>query len=243
MTISDDDHFAEVRDLIANESPATDDGPAIVGQTQRLCRAAARRLPAMGVGVSLISETGNQVTFAASDPWSEHIEELQFTLGEGPCLDAYHSRRPVLIPDLAEAATARWPGYAPEVRDHGVRAVFAFPLQIGAARLGALDVYRDSAGALSDTALTMAFTFAEVAMGALLDAQHRVGAIESVQQDAVDTRFEVYQAQGMVVVQLGVDLAEAMARLRAHAYAHNQRLGDVADDVVAGRLSLDPDPT
>ena len=85
----------------------------------------------------------------------------------------------------------------------------------------------------------MAFAFAEVAMGALLDAQD--GSVNSFQQEAAGSRFELYQAQGMVMVQLGVDLAEAMARLRAYAYAQDRRLADVADDVVEGKLIFGPD--
>ena len=143
MTSTNDAQLAEVRALVAGESPQTGDNPGVTGWMQRLCRAASRSLPAIGVGVSLMSETGNHVAYAASGPTCERFEELQFTMGEGPCMDAYASRKPVLTSDLAEVA-GRWPGYATAVQDHGVRAVFAFPLQIGAARLGALDVYRDA---------------------------------------------------------------------------------------------------
>jgi hypothetical protein len=73
---------------------------------------------------------------------SEQVEELQFTVGEGPCIEAFSRRRPVLLPELDVAALARWPAYIPFVHALGVRAIFAFPLQIGAARLGALDVFR-----------------------------------------------------------------------------------------------------
>ena len=96
-------------------------------------------------------------------------------MGEGPCLAAFASRRPVLVPNLSEAATTTWPGYGPAAHDHGVRAVFAFPLQVGAARLGALDVYRDQPGALSAWALSRALTYADVAMQTVLDAQEAVG--------------------------------------------------------------------
>ena len=60
---------------------------------------------------------------------------------------------------------------------------------------------------------------------------------------AVTSRSELFQAQGMVMIQLGVSLAAAMSRLRAHAFAHDRRLADVARDVVARRLKLEPDRT
>ena len=84
--------LVQVRALVEDESPAVDDKPAVVGRMQRLCRAAARALPATGVGISLIAETGTQATVAASGETTEQIEELQFALGEGPCLDAYATR-------------------------------------------------------------------------------------------------------------------------------------------------------
>ena len=242
VTSSNDVNTAAVRSLIASEDPLPDDGLAMTGWMQRLCRAAARTLPAMGAGVSLMSGTGSPVAFVASGPRCEQLEELQFTLGEGPCMDAYGSRKPVLTSDLAEAGS-RWPGYAPAVSAHGVQAVFALPLQIGAACLGAMDIYRSSAGALTSSELAVAFAFTEVAMGALLDAQDGSAdgfQVDSFQREAASNRFEVYQAQGMVTVQLGVNLAEAMARLRAYAYAEDCRLADVADAVIEGKLVFDP---
>jgi GAF domain-containing protein len=232
--------LTQVRVLVEDESRADDDKPAAVGRMQRLCRAAARALPATGVGISLIAETGTQVTVAASGETTEQIEELQFALGEGPCLDAYATRRPVLNSDLL-AAGGRWPGYVRAVQEHGVRAVFAFPLQVGAARMGAMDVYRDEAGGLSQEALAQAFTFAEVATSDLLDSQVEPGDADEILRDAVDNRYELFQAQGMAMVQLRVSLAEAMIRIRAHAYAQDQRLTDVASDIVAGRLVLEAD--
>ena len=109
-------------------------------------------------------------------------------------------------------------------------------------RLGALDVYRDRVGLLPPPVMTQALTYAEVATTSLLDAQARSGE-ESPPglDDALSGRLELYQAQGMVMVQLGVDLSEAMVRLRAYAFSHNRPLSDVADDIVARRLTLEGD--
>lgn len=235
------DHAHAVRSLLADEPARPDDGAAAVGHLQRLCRAARRDLPASGVGVSILSETGHLMTAAASSSTSAMIEELQFALGEGPCLAAFESRSPVLVPDLGEAATTTtWPVYAPAARSHGVQAVFAFPLQVGVARLGALDVYRDQPGTLSLWTLSRALTYAEVAVQTMLDAQQD-GEAAILLGDAEETRFEVYQAQGMVMVQLGVAADEALARIRAHAFVQDRRLVDVAEDIIARRLSLEPD--
>jgi hypothetical protein len=215
----------------------------VTGQLRAICRAAARALSASGVGLSVMATDGGHGMAAASDAATERIEELQFTFGEGPCVDAYTSSRPVLVPDLTADAMRRWPVYAPAIHDAGVRAVFAFPLQVGAVRLGALDVFRPSAGPLSRTELGQAFTFADRAVTILLDGQERATEDADGLDNAIDNRIELFQAQGMVMVQLGVSLGEALARIRAYAYAEDRRLGAVAADVVARRLRFDRDPT
>lgn len=235
--------ITRVQALIANESPPPDAAAGTAQWLQRLCRAAVRTLPASWVAVSLITDAGSTGTAAASDAAGELIEELQFTLGEGPCLEAFATRRPVLECDLTGERTTRWPGYSPAAYDLGVRAVFALPLQIGAARLGVLDVYRNQPGLLPSAALAQALTFAEIATMTLLDGQEGAGSDGTLAglDDALGSRFEVHHAQGMVMVQLGVGLGEAMTRLRAHAYAYDRRLGDVARDIVARRLRLEQD--
>ncbi|HET7385573.1 MAG TPA: GAF and ANTAR domain-containing protein [Nocardioidaceae bacterium] len=240
MTASDEGTAATLA-LISAERIAHDDKPAVVGWLQRLCRAAERALPATGVAITLMSDGHEPLTAVASSSASAAVEELQFTLGEGPCLDAHASRAPVLIADVSDGATVRWPAYAEAVGNHGVRAVFAFPMQVGAARMGVLDVYRDTRGPMSPEALAQALAFAEVALTALLDAQRSHDDAESVLEDAVDSRLEVYQAQGMVMVQLGVDIGEAMVRLRAYAYAHDRRIGELAREIVSGKLNLSND--
>lgn len=242
MTDSDDE-YAAVRQLIAREPPHREDRPEIGGWLQRLCRTAARSLPATGVGVSLMSQEGHQIRAAASDPVTDQIEELQFTLGEGPCIDSFASRRPVLAPDLVLAGKNKWLGYGPAAHDLGVRAVFAFPMQSGTARLGVLDVYRNTIGGLADHAEHQAASFAAVAFQGLVDAQGGAGPYDPVTglDTGFGTRLEVFQAQGMLTVQLGISLEEAMARLRAHAYADGRSVEAVAADVVARRVVLERD--
>ena len=235
------DQRARVEGLVAAEPTKTDDPQGTGGALRRLCRAAVKALPALGVGLSLMSEAGVRGVAAASDAASERIDELQFTLGEGPCMDAFTSRRPVLEPDLTTGGALRWPIYASAVRVEGVQAAFAFPLQVGAARLGVLDLYREQPGTLSAGDLAEALTFADVATTMLLDGQEEAppGAAAAGLAEALEYRFELYQAQGMVMVQLGVSLIEALVVLRAYAYSHDRNLADVARDVVTRGLRLD----
>jgi hypothetical protein len=143
---------------------------------------------------------------------------------------------------MGDAATTMWPRYAPVAHGLGAGAVSAFPLQAGVVTLGALSVYRAEPGALSTPALARALTYASVAMHMVLDA-HDDAVKTATRMIGVGNRFEVYQAQGIVMVQLGVGAAEAMSRMRAHAYARDRRLTDVAGDIVGRTLTLEPDNT
>jgi hypothetical protein len=237
------DDLFRVAALIAQQPTTPDQADGVVGMLQRLCGAAVQALSASGVGVSVMAADGIRGITAASDPTSERIEELQFILGEGPCIDAFATRRPVLVPDLADRAMNRWPVYAPAAHVDGVRAVFAFPLQVGAALLGVLDVFRAQPGSLTGEELRGALSFADVAVTTLLDSQENAepGASADGVNEAILSKSEVYQAQGMIMVQLGVTLGEALARMRAYAFAENRRLDQVASDVVARRLRFDQD--
>ena len=226
-----DDHGAPAAPLPGN----------LAARLRQICRDAARDLSASGVGLSVLAVNGVHGMAAASDPATERIEELQFTFGEGPCVDAHATNRPVLVPDLTDGAMGRWPAYAPTVHDAGVRAVFAFPLQVGATRLGVLDVFRTDAGGLSRQELGQALVYADRAVTALLDSQESATPERDGLDQALDHHAAMFQAQGMVMVQLGVSLSDAMVRMRALAYAENRHLNDIAADIVARRLRFDRD--
>ena len=180
----------------------------------------------------------------ATDAVSSLVEELQFRLGEGPCLDAFREDRPVIEPDLAHPATVRWTAFTPPALEAGVRSIFGFPLHIGAVRLGAIDLYCDHPGALSDEQYADALVVADVVARsvATMQADAAPGALSEELGSGQDFRLAVHQAAGMVSVQLGVSIDEAVLRLRAHAFAVDEPVSEVARRVVARQLRLD-DPT
>ncbi len=206
-----------------------------------LSAACLSALPVSGVGVALMTADGpSGVVLAATDERARQLEELQFALGEGPCVEASGSGRPVLQPDLAVAGPVRWPRFGAAVRDAGVQAVFAFPLRVGAVRVGVLDCYRDTPGSLSAPDLVEALAFADAATAVVLHLQsHDEHAARSDTLIApIDSRAEVHQATGMISIQLGITLTEALLRLRAHAYAADRTVSTIAADVVSRRLSF-----
>ena len=180
----------------------------------------------------------------ASDHVATELEELTFTLGEGPSVDALVDG-PVLVSDLADADCAvRWPAFTGAAMSAGVRALFSLPLRVGAVRLGVMDLYRDKPGALERSQLADALVLADTACALLLDGQRdgrKSGRYVPVRGRS--DHPQVHQATGMISVQLGVSIAVALTRLRAYAYAHERRLGDVAADVVARRLRFESDGT
>jgi hypothetical protein len=188
-----------------------------------------------------------------TDPVCERLSELQLTLGEGPCHDVLASAAPVLTADLGEAESGRrWPAFTPEALGYGAGAVFVFPLVVGAIRAGVMGLYRRSAGPLADGQLGDLLILADAATLLLLDAANGGTRpangdldgrrLDGQSPDLAMHRAEIDQATGMLTVQLGVPVAEAFARLRAYAYTEDRRLADVASDIVARRLRLDPDP-
>jgi len=171
---------------------------------------------------------------------SHLIEELQYTLGEGPCVDAYRQDKVVAEPDLANPVTRRWFAFSPPALDAGVRAVFGFPLRVGTVRLGALNVYREWPGPLSDDEHADALVLADLAARWVLEAQAGApsDAVAEELEIGADFHFVVHNAAGMVSVQEGISVTEALIRLRAFAFGSDRLLADVAQDVVGRRLQL-----
>jgi hypothetical protein len=211
-----------------------------VSLVDRVCIAAVSLLSLKGAGLSLMVDGELRGTAGVSEPGIAVVQELQLTLGEGPCVDAWMKRVPVFEANLADPAIVRWPAFAQAGVDAGVLAVFAFPLHLGAIRIGVLVLYRDHSGMLSADEMAYGLVLADMATHVLLaiqagapaDVLHEVFANESSHW------AEVHQATGMVSVQLGVSLDEAFVRLRAHAFAEGLPLRTVAREIVTRRYRL-----
>jgi hypothetical protein len=217
---------------------------------RRICEVCIAVLPVSRAAVTMMAGPDRQEPIFASDSIAAHLDEMQFRLGEGPCVEAFTERRPVLVPDLAEVADSRWPVFAAAARRTPVRAAFVLPLQAGAIGVGVLDLYRDEPGMLGHEELAGALRAADAVLWALLGirdgdptgrpapATHSGNGADPhgwLTGSPLD-HIEVYQATGMVMAQLDVPAETALSRLRAHAFVHDRTIDDIARDVVARRL-------
>jgi hypothetical protein len=215
------------------------------GHPQRICELCVDQLDVTGAGISMVTATGNRGVVCATDDIARTVEEQQLTFGEGPCVDAVATGSPVLIADLREPDLTqdRWPVFLERAEAAGVRALFAFPLRIGAISVGALDLYRRTAGRLPADQLAGALMAADAAALALLDLDdHGILAAEALDGGSLG-QLQIHQATGMVRVQLGVSTEVAFLSLRARAFASGRRLADLAADVVARRERFSKDDT
>ncbi|WP_314174686.1 GAF and ANTAR domain-containing protein [Streptomyces winkii] len=204
---------------------------------ERLCEACVRLLPATGASISMKSQKGIRVTLCASDRVSAHLAEVQDTLGDGPCIEAGTLVAPVFAPDLTASADARrWPLFVPQALEAGAEAVFSFPLALAGTAVGSLDLYRQRAGPLGERDVRTALYIADALTLSVLALPDRHPTREDGGvpwlTGAEANREEIYQATGMLMVQLGVSAAEALSRLRGRAFSQGRTITQVAKDVV-----------
>mgnify|MGYP003864760059 CR=1 FL=1 len=209
--------------------------------TARLCEVAAQITEVTGAGIMLMSGDMPRGSLCTTNKASDIIEKLQYTLGEGPCVDAYNSNRPVFEPDLADPAAPRWLAFSGPALNAGVRAVFGFPLRVGAIRLGALNLYRDHPGPLTNDQHANALVMADVAAQRILELQGNAvpGELAPELETGADFQYVVHQACGMVAAQLGVSVAQALIRMRAFAFGNDRSLINVSEGVIARTLRFD----
>ena len=239
--------LGELRDVLALALRDPDPVEAV----RAVCRASAQALPVDGAAISTMNNTQHRETVCATDGVAQELEELQFTLGEGPCFEAFFTGMPVLVPDLDAAPGQGWPVYQAEaVEKSPARAVFVFPLKFGSLRIGTLGAYRTTPGPLEGPAAAAAAELADIAALVLLGIQDPAGTLAQLQREASTRGFgmriaghdQVHVAAGVLAEQLELPPAAAFDRMRGYAFTEGRLLVDVAADVLAHRLRLDRVP-
>ncbi len=235
---------SEVKLILAEALIAGERGASAA---DRLCHVCLSLLGVDAAAISLIDEGVSRGTFGASDEDARVLDELQFTCGEGPCLEAAHTMTSIFVPDLQSKDEPRWPAFKDAAERADIRAVFAIPIRVGKVGIGALDLFRRVPGPLSTIQMADSIIVADAAAQVLLDVtdrdatgQNRAEPLEQWDQLVDLARIDVYQATGMVMAQLDVSPAEALIRLRAYAFANEQTANDIAQLIISRQLRLEP---
>lgn len=187
--------------------------------------------------MTLRATASAQDMLGASAEWAGLLEDQQYTLGEGPGMQAAAQGTPVLVDDLP-AADSRWPIFAEAAQSAGAAAMFAFPLQLGAIALGTLDLYRRTPGALPAGTVAEAATLADLIALALLARADRAEATGQDWLRQAGSYHDVHIATGILAARHSISLADAFVRLRAHAFGRGASVLDSARDVIARRLDV-----
>lgn len=245
--------------LAATTEERLDGGRSRLG---RLCAVAVSELGVSGAGITVMAQTGDGLAGARDQIWAtddvaRQLENLQLTTGQGPCLDACADGTPVLVADLG-AEPSRWPGFGGEAIAAGVAAVFSLPLQVGAVRLGSLDLHRCTVGALTRDQYGDALALAGLATELLLEltagspGAGDAGAVPATYDDEPmigaehlgwlpTVHAEVHQASGMVSARESIGVDAALLRIRGYAFARSQSIVQVARRILDRTLTLDAD--
>ncbi len=231
---------AHVERLLTAKSPS-DETTDLTIRLEHLCQAAAQLFSAVGAAVSLMSDGNSVGVVAGADENSRALDELQFTLGEGPSRGAFTNRRPVLIADIETTEGDAWPMYRAALADRDVRGVFALPLHIGVSAFGVFTIYAGRSTSMSHSDLSLAVAFAEIATEIMLDGETVPfdGALHPGVESVLTYRAEVYQAQGFIAVTLDISLEESLVRLRAEAFQRGQKLVELSRSILSGETVLE----
>jgi hypothetical protein len=209
-----------------------------------LCTACISAMDVDGAAVSVVVNGESRGTLGSSGELSRRLEELQFTLGEGPGLDAVRDDCRIGAGDLASPEETRWPAFGDAALNEGVRAVFGFPVGLASATFGTLDLYRHEPGLLSRGDLHTGQCAAVLAAQPIVDLVNADGDHESTRGDHQRSteltsvqRLEVYQATGMIMEALAVDAIQALIRLRAYAFLQGRTASEIASAITERRLA------
>ena len=194
-------------------------------------------LPITGAAISVFDQDRRASMIHATDRTAARLDEMQFDLGEGPAYEVYATAAAVAVPDFANAD--RWPAFVRSAAELTVGAIFVFPLLLGAACTGTVTCYRTTPGHLDDSSTELAASLCRAIAGpafrraiVLADDEAPDGAAP------IESRREIHQATGMVLVQLNISATDAFSRIRAYAFSSGSTVQEIAREVVSRRLNF-----
>lgn len=206
-----------------------------------LCTVAAEVTNLSGAAIVLTSAANQFSPLCAGNDVVEKLMELEITLGEGPGMEASLRGATFFEADLLSPESSSWMFYTPEAVALGARAVFGYPLRIGAARFGSLILYRDEPGILHGSQSSDAYLMASVIGRAVLAMQAGAPGEDLEKEIAGLSMFDftVHQAAGMLAVQASLPVKDALVALRSHAFTIASSPTSLAARVIARKTRYD----
>jgi len=217
----------------------------VVELLTRLADRYVELLDVAAAGLMLVAPEGDLRVVASSSEAMRMLELFELQSQEGPCLDCYRTGEPVLNRDLT-AVDVRWTSFAPVALGAGFKSVYALPMRLRGAVIGAANLFRTEEGPLSDPDVVVGQALADVATIAILQQRSMLETrvVNEQLNRALNSRVVIEQAKGIVAERLGLDMEHAFHLLRNHARNHNLRLSDVASGVIDGTRDVgDLDPS
>jgi GAF domain-containing protein len=218
--------FVEVADTLVDDFDVVDFLSTLTGHAKAVSGAAA-------AGLLLADHNGRLQFMAATDQDSRSLELYQLQNAEGPCLEAFRLREPVVNADLAHAGE-RWPLFAPRAIEAGYRSVHAFPMRLRDRGIGALNLFGSDDQRFDPDEVLVVQALADIATIGLLQ-QRSIADAEGLTeqlQAALNTRIVIEQAKGAYALLNDISVDEAFRRLRKQARSSNRRLAEVCADVL-----------
>jgi GAF domain-containing protein len=224
--------FVDVADTLVDEFD-------LIEFLQRVTTHTSDLVSARACGLLLADHHGRLQVMAASDERAEMLELFQAQAEEGPCQDCYTTGEPVTNTDL-EQAYHRWPKFAPQAVAAGFKAVHAFPMRLRGHVIGAMNMFGDDTGEMSDSDIRVVQALADIAtIGILQERAVARGELLTEQlQSALNSRIVVEQAKGALAQLHGGTPDEAFLRLRSYCRRHGLRLSAVAYQITTDPGSL-----
>jgi len=181
------------------------------------------------VGISTIDKRGKVTTRAAAGDLVQPLDDLQYSLGEGPCVETLRAADVVVAPHLRH--DQRWPRYVPEAVDMGLKSQLAVRLYLdGEGTLGGINLYSTTSDEVDPEAESQADLFAAHAAIALGNARKRASLTEALQ-----SRKVIGQAIGILMERYEMSEDRAFAFLVRASSHSNIKLRDVAQELVEQR--------
>jgi|GEM_PF-43363 len=224
--------FVEIVDTLVNDFDVIDVLTQLTSRCMDLLNVEA-------AGILVADATGHLRVVGASSEQIQLLELFQLQNDQGPCLDCYTTGETVAAPDLT--APTPWPAFAAQSVAAGYRSVCAIPLHRNSVTLGCLNLFMSNSGPLAPTDIALAQALADVASIAIVQnhANQQTGDRDNHLHHALDSRITIEQAKGMIAEHFTVDMHNAFEILRSHARATGHSLTGIADQLVAGTITID----